>query len=59
MGWRTGLKYDDDFKTGWIIAGVFAVLLLVLFGFVVWATGSWIAAVVITVVALVGLLITT
>ncbi|WP_209718771.1 hypothetical protein [Marmoricola sp. OAE513] len=59
MGWRTGLKYDDDFRTAWIIVALLALVLVVVFGFVVWATGSWLAALVISVLCVLGLLVLT
>lgn len=61
MGWRDIRDLhntDPDFGTGWLILGIFAVLLIGLLAFVVWASGSWVLGFAITGVAAVGLLLT-
>lgn len=55
MGRRAGLRDDPDFLTGWLIVGLLVLLLGIVVGVVVWATGNWLIAVVATVVVGIGL----
>jgi len=55
MTWRENLRTDPELATGWIIAAVIVLVLLVVLGLTVWATGSWVVGLVVTVVVGVGL----
>lgn len=55
MTWRDNLRTDPELATGWTILGLIVLALLVVLGFTVWATGSWVVGLVVTVVVGVGL----
>lgn len=44
------LRRDPEFPTGLLILGVIVLVLAVVFGLTVWASGSWIVGLVVTVV---------
>lgn len=55
MDRRTGFRHDPEFATGWIILGVIVLVLAFVLGLTVWATGSWVVGLVVTVIVGVGL----
>ena len=55
MARRDGLRNDQDFLTGWVILGIVVLVLAVVLGLTVWASGSWIVGLVVTVIAGVAL----
>lgn len=44
------LRRDPEFPTGLLILGIIVLVLAVVFGLTVWASGSWIVGLVVTVV---------
>lgn len=55
MDERRGFRHDPEFATGWIILGVIVLVLVVVFGLVAWASGSWVLGLVAAVLAGLGL----
>lgn len=49
------LRRDPEFPTGWLIVGLIVLALAVTLGLTVWASGSWVVGLVVTVVAGVAL----
>lgn len=49
------LRRDPEFPTGLLILGIIVLVLAVVLGVTVWATGSWLVGLIITVVAGVAL----